>query len=52
MWDNYAIQHARGNVTVEGPARTLRKVIAPRLSRAARPESPRFSKAGWGSGKG
>jgi taurine dioxygenase len=46
MWDNYAIQHARSNVTVEGPVRTLRKVIAPRQPMAKRPETPRFSKAG------
>jgi alpha-ketoglutarate-dependent taurine dioxygenase len=29
VWDNLALQHARPNVTVEGPARTLRKTIAP-----------------------
>ncbi len=29
MWDNLALQHARPNVTGEGPARTLRKVFAP-----------------------
>jgi alpha-ketoglutarate-dependent taurine dioxygenase len=46
MWDNYAIQHARGNVTVEGPTRTLRKVIAPRPSMAKPAEKPRFSKVG------
>ena len=28
-WDNIAVQHARHNVTVEGPVRTLRKVFAP-----------------------
>ena len=28
-WDNLAIQHARTNVVVEGPARTLRKVASP-----------------------
>ncbi len=29
MWDNLALQHARPNVLVEGPARTLRKTLAP-----------------------
>jgi alpha-ketoglutarate-dependent taurine dioxygenase len=29
VWDNLAAQHARGNVQMEGPERTLRKVIAP-----------------------
>lgn len=29
VWDNLAVQHARGNVEFEGPERTLRKVIAP-----------------------
>jgi len=31
VWDNLAVQHARGNVEFEGPVRTLRKVIAPKL---------------------
>jgi alpha-ketoglutarate-dependent taurine dioxygenase len=29
LWDNIALQHARSNVRVEGPVRTLRKVLAP-----------------------
>jgi alpha-ketoglutarate-dependent taurine dioxygenase len=29
LWDNIALQHARPNVAVEGPTRTLRKVFAP-----------------------
>jgi alpha-ketoglutarate-dependent taurine dioxygenase len=29
LWDNIALQHARRNVAVEGPTRTLRKVFAP-----------------------
>jgi len=29
VWDNLALQHARQNVAVEGPARTLRKVASP-----------------------
>jgi alpha-ketoglutarate-dependent taurine dioxygenase len=45
MWDNLAIQHARGNVDVEGPVRTLRKVIAPRAA-IQKLESPKFSKVG------
>jgi alpha-ketoglutarate-dependent taurine dioxygenase len=30
IWDNLALQHARPNVSTNGPARTLRKTIAPR----------------------
>jgi taurine dioxygenase len=39
LWDNIAMQHARPNVSAEGPARKLRKTIAPtpRLD-AARPQ--------------
>lgn len=29
VWDNIALQHSRKNVSVEGPARTLRKVASP-----------------------
>jgi alpha-ketoglutarate-dependent taurine dioxygenase len=29
IWDNLALQHARPNVAVDGPPRTLRKTIAP-----------------------
>ena len=29
VFDNLSMQHARGNVLVDGPERTLRKVIAP-----------------------
>jgi alpha-ketoglutarate-dependent taurine dioxygenase len=29
VWDNLALQHARKNVSTEGPARTLRKVASP-----------------------
>jgi alpha-ketoglutarate-dependent taurine dioxygenase len=29
IWDNLALQHARPNVKTEGPARTLRKTLAP-----------------------
>jgi taurine dioxygenase len=44
MWDNFAIQHARGEVKFDGPPRTLRKVIAPRV--IADVEKPRFTKVG------
>jgi alpha-ketoglutarate-dependent taurine dioxygenase len=47
LWDNLAVQHARPNVTLEGPARTLRKVIAPVPNRSAiQTETPRFSRVG------
>jgi alpha-ketoglutarate-dependent taurine dioxygenase len=36
-WDNIAIQHARPNVTTDGPARTLRKLFAPVPPRSASP---------------
>jgi taurine dioxygenase len=45
-WDNVAIQHARPNVTVEGPVRTLRKLFAPIPPRAASPARPKFATAG------
>jgi len=45
-WDNIAIQHARPNVTLEGPVRTLRKVFAPIPPRGAKPAPPRFATAG------
>ena len=34
-WDNIAIQHARPNLTREGPERTLRKIFAPIPPRGA-----------------
>ncbi len=39
VWDNLAIQHARSNVTPDGPTRTLRKVASPvpQLSPEQRP---------------
>ena len=44
VWDNLAMQHARQNVTTEGPARTLRKVASPLLQ--LRPDQlPAFSAA-------
>lgn len=44
-WDNIAIQHARPNVLLDGPARTLRKVFAPTPPRGAIAR-PTFSTAG------
>jgi alpha-ketoglutarate-dependent taurine dioxygenase len=44
LWDNLAIQHARSDVRVDGPVRTLRKVIAPKQALADRPEAPTFAK--------
>jgi taurine dioxygenase len=45
-WDNIAIQHARPNVTLEGPVRTLRKVFAPIPPRGSSPARPKFATAG------
>jgi alpha-ketoglutarate-dependent taurine dioxygenase len=44
VWDNLSVQHARGKVDADGPARTLRKVAhpVPRLDQA---EQPVFSAA-------
>jgi len=44
VWDNLAIQHARPNVVVEGPARTLRKVASP-LVTLELDEMPAYSAA-------
>jgi taurine dioxygenase len=44
IWDNQAIQHARPNVVLEGPTRTLRKVYAPALDAVELGLRPRFSK--------
>ena len=46
VWDNLAVQHARGNVPLKGPARTLRKVIASTPIEPAEKESPRFEGTG------
>jgi alpha-ketoglutarate-dependent taurine dioxygenase len=43
VFDNLAMQHARGNVEVDGPVRTLRKVIAPIPT--LRAERPTFAGA-------
>ncbi len=45
VWDNLALQHARGNVEIEGPERTLRKVIGP-LPTAMGIAKPRMVRAG------
>ena len=46
VWDNLAAQHARGQVTEQGPERSLRKVVAPRpdATRQASIERPRFKR--------
>jgi taurine dioxygenase len=43
VFDNLAMQHARGNVELDGPERTLRKVTAPVPKLVA--ERPRFTNA-------
>jgi alpha-ketoglutarate-dependent taurine dioxygenase len=45
-WDNIAIQHARRNVSLEGPVRTLRKVFAPIPPRGSNPSRPKFATTG------
>jgi alpha-ketoglutarate-dependent taurine dioxygenase len=40
-WDNLAVQHARPNVATEGPARTLRKTMAPMPGRKI--EGPKYA---------
>ncbi|HEY6533699.1 MAG TPA: TauD/TfdA family dioxygenase [Acidimicrobiales bacterium] len=42
VWDNIAMQHARQNVEVEGPARTLRKVASP-VPKLSPDQMPSFS---------
>jgi taurine dioxygenase len=46
VWDNLAVQHARGRVVQEGPERSLRKVTAPAPSARmqAASERPAFSR--------
>jgi taurine dioxygenase len=44
-WDNQAIQHARPNVVLDGPTRTLRKVFAPPPEQIATTQHPKFAKA-------
>ena len=45
-WDNITVQHARPNVTLEGPTRTLRKLFAPLPPSSASPSRPTFATAG------
>lgn len=45
LWDNIALQHARPNITYEGPARTLRKTFAPPPSMDAS-RRPKFATVG------
>jgi alpha-ketoglutarate-dependent taurine dioxygenase len=44
VWDNAAVQHARGSVSLEGPARTLRKVVGPLNLTESEMKKPTFSK--------
>jgi alpha-ketoglutarate-dependent taurine dioxygenase len=48
VWDNVATQHARGTVDLEGPARTLRKVVGPVHLTDAERTKPTFSKVAPG----
>jgi alpha-ketoglutarate-dependent taurine dioxygenase len=45
MWDNLALQHARGNVEAEGPPRTLRKTFAP-MPEIFKTRQPQFARVG------
>ena len=45
LWDNIALQHARPNVSYEGPARTLRKTFAP-LPTMDASKRPKFTTVG------
>jgi taurine dioxygenase len=49
-WDNLAVQHARPNLTRDGPVRTLRKVFAPMPERISQKAHPKFAPAASGSG--
>jgi len=44
VWDNVALQHARQNVEVEGPTRTLRKVASP-VPKLSADQMPSFTAA-------
>lgn len=43
-WDNLAVQHSRGPVQKDGPARTLRKVVSPIPVIARSAERPTFAR--------
>lgn len=45
MWDNLALQHARGNVEANGPPRTLRKTFAP-MPEIFKTMQPQFARVG------
>ena len=45
VFDNVALQHARGDVERDGPSRTLRKVIAPVPSDLSDADRPTFANA-------
>ena len=45
LWDNIALQHARPNVSLEGPPRTLRKVFGP-PPQITLSQRPKFQKIG------
>lgn len=45
MWDNLALQHARGNVEADGPPRTLRKTFAP-MPEIFKTRQPQFARVG------
>jgi len=45
VFDNLAMQHARGNVVPDGPARTLRKVMLPMPKDIAEMTRPRYTAA-------
>jgi alpha-ketoglutarate-dependent taurine dioxygenase len=44
IWDNLAVQHARGTVALEGPERTLRKVFGPMGTKGTMNLRPTYSK--------
>jgi alpha-ketoglutarate-dependent taurine dioxygenase len=44
-WDNQAVQHARPNLALDGPTRTLRKVFAPPPEQIAVTAHPKFANA-------
>ena len=44
VWDNFAVQHARGTVDLDGPTRTLRKVTGPLTLDPDEYAQPVFSK--------
>jgi alpha-ketoglutarate-dependent taurine dioxygenase len=44
IWDNLAVQHARGTVKLEGPERTLRKVFGPMGDKGRMDLRPTYSK--------